>query len=363
MLTVRSSILAALIVAMLAAWLTPWTVSEGAPSARAGGGPDLLRRASMGDEGALREIETRLDPLFARKDLWTLGAAEVRRESARLLGVAPGEDLIGWASPAGATDAIRTLTLDFGEMLGASPGPAFVSYGVVDRSAASEVRVSWYHDLGKRLSEQGNRGWHPVDVTFISARSGAGGRSLLFSEAARPAGPAVGILVLQEREGTWSAGARLAPAADARLVAIGPGGAVFEAPRDPPAGVLSGAPAGMFRSLVVYELTGGLLQTEPLTAPVPDPVSAAEALLESLREGDLEGVRRRCASPDVLGALQYFSPGWKGGGRVVSASRTDLEFVYEERGRPTLRLHFRFVRGAGSLLLESATGRSESEPG
>jgi len=37
MLTVRSSILAALIVAMLAAWLTPWTVSEGAPSARAGG--------------------------------------------------------------------------------------------------------------------------------------------------------------------------------------------------------------------------------------------------------------------------------------------------------------------------------------
>jgi len=30
----------------------------------------------MGDEGALREIETRLDPLFARKDLWTLGAAE-----------------------------------------------------------------------------------------------------------------------------------------------------------------------------------------------------------------------------------------------------------------------------------------------
>ena len=83
--------------------------------------------------------------------------------------------------------------------------------------------------------------------------------------------------------------------------------------------------------------------------------------MAAVRRGDKNEARRLCVSPDVVDAMLYFSPGWKGGGRIVQATATTLEIVYEEIERPTLRILFTYQNRAGALLLASATGRAEKD--
>ena len=94
---------------------------------------------------------------------------------------------------------------------------------------------------------------------------------------------------------------------------------------------------------------------------MPEVVTATETLIAAVRRGDKELARRLCVSSDVLEAMLYFSPGWKGGGRVVHATPTALEIVYEEFERPTLRIEFVYQNRAGSLLLSSITGKADEK--
>jgi hypothetical protein len=96
-----------------------------------------------------------------------------------------------------------------------------------------------------------------------------------------------------------------------------------------------------------------------VAAAIPEVVSAAEGILASLRRGDKEGAARQCVSSDVVDQLLYFTPGWKGTGKVIRAGARELEFVYTEADRPTLRITMNFQNRAGVLLLASATGRAE----
>ena len=129
--------------------------------------------------------------------------------------------------------------------------------------------------------------------------------------------------------------------------------------RPPPKGVLTGAPANLFRSLILYERTGEGFSADPVTAPVQDVVTITEAILAALRRHDKSEASRMALSPDVIDQMLYFTPDWSGGGRIVKAGPRSLEFVYEERERPTLRIELAFKNDDGVLKLASATGHAE----
>ena len=328
---------------------------EAAP--KSADGPAIARRALAGDAAAGQDLETAVEPLFDRKDLLALDETAGAREAARLLGLP--EASVRWYLPGGG--GLRVLTVDLGAASGsATGGGGYVAYGIVEAGSGSAARVSWYHDAGRKVADQGGRAWHPIGIRLLA--SGSDGRALAVEEAVElGASDARGVLVLEQKGGEWTATRRLAPGADARLVGVGPGGAVFIAGRDAPKGVLSGAPPSLFRALVLYDRTPSGFAAEPTSAAVPDVVTATETLLSVLRRGDKDEARRLCASPDVLDAMLYFSPSWKGGGRVVQATPTTLEIVYEEIERPTLRITFTYQSRGGSLQLASVTGRAEKD--
>jgi len=334
---------------------------------------DLLRRLAAGEPAAGASLESRLAPLFERKDLFGLGEETVAQEVRRALGggTAPAAAVLWRALTSGATNA-RLLTVEVPRTAAPTePGPGvWVSYAIVEEashasSKAPTAAVAWYHDPGRHLEEQGGEAWHPVAATLLGGSGGAaGGPTIAVLEAAKSAGEARGVLLFEPAPGGgWTAARRIAAPAglqDARLIGVGEGGVVLTARREPPKGMISGAPPDLFHALVLFERRSGKILAEPVVSALPDPVSAAEALLAALRRDDREGALRLCRSKDVLESLLYFSPSWKGGGRVVSATDRKLEMVYEEQGRPSLRLELAFVTpGGGGLLLDSATGRLE----
>ena len=289
------------------------------------------------------------------------------REAARVLG--PGATLpaIRWLPLSSGSEAMRLLTIDFGMMAEPSgaAGPGYVAYAILERSGdgGQVPKVSWYHDLGRKLDEQKGAPWSPLGAQLLGSEeeSGAGGRSLVVEAAPRGSSSATGLLVLEAKGGAWSAARRIAPGGGARLLGLGPEGVVFIADREPAKGVLAGAPAGTFRALVFHGRQNGVFAKEPVVASIPDVVTATETLIATLRRGDKEGAKRLCASPDVVEAMLYFSPGWKGGGRIVRVGPTTLEILYEETDRPSLRLELTYENRAGVLVLSSATGRAAVE--
>lgn len=330
---------------------------------------EIVQRAIAGDEAAPAEIESRLEPLFQRKDLFSMHEARVAEEVARLLG------------PSGVRPLYRRLprpllhsgllAIDFDGIVGdGAPGSrGYVAYAFVEAPATGDARsqkasVTWYHDLGRRLDEQGGVSWHPSSVVVVDDPGRASPPALVVLESARPGSETVGLLVFSPAGEGWKLSQRITPGSEIRsprYIGVGSGGAVFTARRGPPKGVLTGAPADLFLASVIYERVGEGFASQPIVAPIPDVVSAAEDLIAAVRSGSKERAVRLCRSPDVLESMLYFSPEWKGGGRVIRASGSTLEFVYEERGRPTLRIEFGFQNASGTLLLASATGRLEEE--
>jgi len=355
----RAAWFTAAAMAVLGGWVGAISAQAASKSAD---GPGIAKRALAGDAGAGAELEAAVEPLFDRKDLLALDESAGGREAARLLGLP--EPSVRWnVLPGGG--GLRVLIVDLGRAAtgtgGGGSGIGYVAYGIVEAGSGSAAKVSWYHDAGRKLAEQGGRAWHPVAVRAVGA-GGSEGRALAVEEATDPAAPdARGVLVLEQKGGEWAATRRLAPAGDARLIGVGPQGAVFIAGREAPKGVLSGAPPSLFRSLVFFERTADGFAPEPAAAPLADVVTATETLLAALRRGDKDEARRLCASPDVLEQMLYFSPGWKGGGRVVQATPTTLECVYEEIERPALRLVLTYQNRGGVLILASATGRAEKD--
>lgn len=325
-------------------------------------GPGIARRALSGDAAAGSDLEKAIEPLFDRKDLLALDDASGAREASRLLGLP--ETAVRWYVLPGAGGGLRVLTVDLGAAAAGPSGDSrsgYVAYGIVEAGSGSAARVSWYHDAGRKLAEQGGRAWHPVGIHALT--SGGEGKVLAVEAAAEAgASEARGVLVLEQKGGEWTATRRLSAGGEARLIAVGAGGAVFLGAGAAPKGVLSGAPASTFRALVFYDRTAGGFAADPIAAAIPDVVTATETLLAVVRRGDKDGARRLCTSADVLDAMLYFSPGWKGGGRVVQATPTTLEIVYEEIERPTLRVTFTYQNRGGVLLLASVTGRAENDP-
>ena len=330
----------------------------------------VVRAAGGGDASAQQGIESRLDGLFARKDLIALDPARARSEVAHLLAVEGPAPEIGWWPLEDPQGSMRLLTVDFSAAAAGSAESSrgYVAYAVAALSsppgeAGAPASVHWYHDTGRKMEEQGGSAWHPVGATLLGAPSGAGaGPSIAIMEAVHPGAAPCGLLLLERQNRQWVAARRIAAVAgrsDARLIGVGPEGAVFLAGGEPSRGVLSGAPREIFRALFYFERRAGSFADQPATAVLPDVVTAAEALIAAVKRGDKPGAAKLCKSPDVLEAMLYFSPEWKGGGRILAADAGRVEFVYEERGRPTLRIEFRFESSAGSLLLSSVTGRDE----
>lgn len=357
----RIARLAAPFAAVIGVALGGWGLTDSAVAApKTADGPGIARRALAGDAAAGADLETAVEPLFDRKDLLTLDEPSGSREAARLIGLP--DSTVHWYVLPGSV-GLRVLTVDLGAAAStpSAGGSGYVAYGIVEAGSGSAAKVSWYHDAGRKLAEQGGRAWHPVAVRSLAA--GGSEERALAVEAATEAGSsdARGVLLLEQKGGEWTATRRLAPAGDARLIGVGTRGAVFVAAREPPKGVLSGAPSSLFRSLVFYERTAAGFAPEPAAAPLTDVVTATEAVLAALRRGDKDEARRLCASQDVIDQMLYFSPGWKGGGRVVQATPTTLEVAYEEIERPALRLTFTYQNRGGALLLVSVTGRAEKD--
>lgn len=334
-------------------------------------GQDLVRSAAAGDPSAFAAIEARLAPLFDKKDLAGLSEAVASREAIQLLGVEAAPPAVLWSQFHDPGHGTSLLAIDFS---GSSWKPllnagSYVLYAIVEELPGSSSKrpasaVAWYHDCGRKLTEQGGEPWHPRSALALGGGAGQERRSIVVSESQRPGAPPSGLLVFDsEQGGGWSASRRISPAsaglAGAHLVAVGEGGGVFFVPREPPKGVLTGAPADLFRSAVLFERRAGAFADEPVIAPLPDPVTAAEALLASVRRGDKQAAAGLCRSPDVLESMLYFSPGWTGGGRIVGVSGLKVEFQYAEQGRPPLRIEFAFTNDAGRLLLSAVTGRQE----
>jgi hypothetical protein len=345
----------------LAAWAMA-SASEKPPSLE-----EWVRAASKGDAVGIERIESRLEPLFARKDYSALGDAEVQAEVGRLLGAPDaGRAVMRFHIP-GRPRGWSLLTIDLGEAtkgIGAA-GRGYVAYAILEEGAKAAAKgdqpaVSWYHDTGSKIEAQGGVAWHPVSA--FAVEGGEGTPILAALESAQAGGAVAGALLFARAGEGWRVVQRLAPGSglqDARFVAAGAGGVVFSARREPAKGVLSGAPPETFRALLFYERAGQGYTDDPSIAPIPDPVSAAENLIGAVRSSDKERAAKLCRSPDVLESMLYFSPEWKVGGRVIKVSGSSVEFTYEERGRPTLRVTFEFKNVAGTLLLASATGRLE----
>src|SRR5262245_25817128 len=191
-------------------------------------GPAIARRALAGDAAAGAELESAVEPLFDRKDLLGLDEASGAREAARLLGLP--ESSVRWFVPGGG-GGLRVLTVDLGAASSAAAGSGYVAYGIVEAGSGS-AKASWYHDAGRKLTEQGGVAWHPVGVRAL-AGGGGGASALAVGEAAQPGADARGVLVLEQKGGEWAATRRLAPAGEARLIGVGPAGAVFLAGRQP----------------------------------------------------------------------------------------------------------------------------------
>jgi hypothetical protein len=351
-------IMAALVSCLL---VGPWAALAGA--SRGPSVAELARKAARGEAGAAPAIEALLESYFMRKDLWTLDGPSGSREVARGLGPGGDRARIGWIDPTGGRGGLRLLTLDLGEFLeGDAAAAGYVAYAIVQKAPGGEPALSWYHDSGRKLAEQEGASWHPRSAILLGgAGPDAGVKTLVVEESTGSGAGVEGLLVFDEREGVWRASGRIAPPAGARLAALGESGALFLAGREPSKGVLTGAPPGLFRALLWYERAEGAFASQPVAAPLPEAVTAAELLIKAVRTGDRDEARRRCVSPDVLEAMLYFSPEWKGGGRVVKADALSVEFVYEERDRPTLRILLKFENRSGALLLASATGRAEKD--
>lgn len=317
-------------------------------------------RVAAGDASATGTVEDALAPLLARKDLWTLDAPAAVAEIARRIGPAVAPQSITWHAAVGGEGPMRLVTIDFASAVASGAGPkGYVAYAVIERSGKGEPSITWYHDTGKKVAEQAGAVWHPVALTVLDPGGTSRSAALAIHEAGAPAGPPLGVLILSKQGGAWSAARRLAPGAGAELIAVGPAGAVFTMPRTQAAGVLTGAPASLFRSLAWYPRTDGAFANDPVLAAIPDPVTAAEGLIAALRASDLARAKSLCAAPEAIEAMQYFSPTWTGGGRIVRADARTVEFVYEERERPTLRIELAFENRSGVLLLANATGRAE----
>ena len=322
---------------------------------------EIARKAARGEAGAAAAIEALLEPYFMRKDLWTIDGPSGAREAVRLLGAGGDRARITWIDPSGGRESLRLLSLDLGAFLEADAAAAgYVAYAIVQKAPGGGPALSWYHDGGRKLAEQEGASWHPRSAILLGGGGpDAGVRTLVVEESTGSGARVEGLLVFDERAGTWLASRRIAPPAGARLAALGESGAFFLTGREPSKGVLTGAPPELFRALLWYERAAGEFATHPVAAPLPEAVTAAELLIKAVRTGDRDEARKRCVSPDVLEAMLYFSPEWKGGGRVVKADALSVEFVYEERDRPTLRILFTFENRSGALLLVSATGRAE----
>lgn len=350
---------AGLCVWLAAGLLLPGDAAARAAEPRAGGAGEIARKAAAGDAAAAAGLEPLLDPLFARKDLWTLDPDGAAREAARLLGAEASGAAIRWFRLDQDSTPMRLLTVDFVGSADAAPATSsYTAYAVVERTRSGDPGVSWYHDVGRRVGEQGGLPWHPVGARSLPAAAG-GPATILVEASTVGTGPAAGLIVLDRRGGDWQAARRISPPAGASLVGAGPLGAVFVADRVRPAGVLTGAPAGSSRSLILYDRGVDGFAAEPMMAPVEDVISAAEALIAALKRGDKEAAARMCVSPDVVEQMLYFTPDWTGGGRIVKAGRSSLEIVYEERERPSLRLELSFRYEGGALKLASAAGRAE----
>lgn len=352
----RSALITAVAAASLGAWLMAVSALGAAKTAD---GPGIAKRALAGDAVAGADLEAAVEPLFDRKDLLALDEAAGSHEAARILGLL--EASVRWyVLPGGG--GLRVLTVDLGAAAGSQGGGSgYVAYGIVEAGQGSAAKVSWYHDAGRKLAEQGGRAWHPIGMHALGSGVSEG-RALAVEEATEAgSADARGVLVLEQKGGEWAATRRLAPAGEARLIGVGPQGAAFVAPRPAPKGVFSGASPSLFRAIMFFERTSSGFAPEPAAAALPDVVTATETVVATLRRGDKDEARRLCVSPDVVDQMLYFSPGWKGGGRVVQATPTTLEVAYEEIERPALRLVFTYQNRGGALVLASVTGRAEKD--
>lgn len=316
---------------------------------------EVVRRAESGDAAATSDLESLLEPFFARKDLWTLSEEGAAREAGKLLGSGGGNGTIHWWALDAGEAPLRLLTLDFK----GQGSKGYTAYAVIERGRTGDPSVSWYHDLGRKIAEQGGVWWHPLSARLLPGTPGGGPSTLLVEASSGSTGPVAGLLVFERRGDDWQASRRIAPPPGARFLGAGPLGAVFVTDRPPPKGVLSGAPAGLFQSLILYERSADGFAADSVTAPLQDVVTITEAILAALRRHDKSEASRMAVSPDVIEQMLYFTPDWSGGGRIVKAGPRSLEIVYEERERPSLRIELAFKNEDGVLKLASATGHAE----
>jgi hypothetical protein len=99
------------------------------------------------------------------------------------------------------------------------------------------------------------------------------------------------VLVLEQKGATGPRRGGCRAEADARLVGVGPQGAVFLTGREAPKGVLSGAPASLFPLVRLVRAHGDGFAAEPAAAPVADVVTATETVMAALRRGDKDEAR------------------------------------------------------------------------
>src|SRR5881628_1112762 len=152
-----------------------WALAA-APARSGGDAMELARRAMSGDGAAPSAIESLFEPLLARKDLWSLDEATGGREAGRLAGRdAPGP-AVRWLVIPTEGAAMRLLTVDFGLIAepSGSGKPGYVAYGIIERGEGGTPKVSWYHDLGRKLPEQGGAAWHPLAARRLGGASGEG---------------------------------------------------------------------------------------------------------------------------------------------------------------------------------------------
>src|SRR5262245_35254284 len=153
--------------------------------------PDLARAAAAGDTEAPARVEEALSPLFERKDLFDMTPPAGARAVSALLTGTPSDAILWNPVAPGGGSPLLVLAIDLGSLVQGGSGGGYVAYAIAEQGG----RVSWYHDAGRRIVEQGGRAWHPLAARLVSGEALAS--PLLIVEEAPPSSrETAGLLLL-----------------------------------------------------------------------------------------------------------------------------------------------------------------------